>query len=113
MKNHSLALAALLLASGSAFAPSQLPTIEVRGAGPYTDEHAALSFQCGALRDPSPIDVESLLKISDRTQTQNLTKQLRYAIGDACKAGVTAIVVERGKDGRSVTWHAYDAEVVR
>ena len=102
-KNHSLLLTGLLLASGAALAQSQLPTIEVRGST-YSDTQAALSFACGALSDPKPVDVESVLQINDRTQTQRLSKQLMTAVAEACSSGATLIVVERGKDGKSLTW---------
>lgn len=109
MKNHSLVLTGLLLASGTAFAQSQLPTIEVRGSA-YPDSNAALSFTCGNLSEPKPADVESVLEINDPTQTKLLTQKMMEAVAEACTANIPLIVVSRGKDGKSVSWKAGDVE---
>jgi hypothetical protein len=108
MKKLSLAIAALLVSSGAALAQTaELPTIQVHGAT-YPDSKAALSFHCGNLSEPNVSDVESVLEINDRTQTQRLGKKLMEAVGDACAHGLTHIVVSRGKDGKSVSWYSAD-----
>lgn len=106
MKLKSILFTALLLGSGAAQAQYELPSVQVRGVHPNSE--AALSFACGEMQEPRPSDVESLLQINDRTQTQRLSLKLMGAVAEACTAGISPIVVERGKDGRSVTWHAAD-----
>ena len=64
-----------------------------------------MTFECGNLFQPKPIDVEALLKINDRTQTQHLANKLVGAMAEACNAGIPTIIVERGKDGRSLVWY--------
>ena len=102
MIRKTLVLTGLLLAGGTAMAQtSTLPTITVRG---VDDSVAALSYDCNNLQEPSLTDVESLLQIKDPEQTKMLSKKLRFAVGEACQAGVPAITVTRGKDGQSLTW---------
>ena len=116
MNSKILVLAALLVGSSAAMAQTQLPTIEVRPAPQYSNDHAALSFACGELEKPRPIDVESLLHVNDRDKLPALTESLMTAIAEACSAGASPIVVERSKQGQSVTWHAVEVvepEVVR
>ena len=102
MNSKSLVLIGLLLGSGAAMAQTTvLPSIEVRG---VPDSEAALSFTCGELRAPSPTEVESLLLIKDRTETQVMTKKLMLAVAEACDRGAPVIVLQRGKSGQSLTW---------
>jgi hypothetical protein len=107
MKWKSLAFTALLLGAGPALAQyvTTLPTIQVR---PDVGG-SAMTFSCGYRATPRPIDVESLLQINDRTQTQGLTNKLMDAVADACASGVTSIVVQRGNAGRSLTWYPVGA----
>ena len=107
MNIKPVVFAVLLAGSGAALAQSQLPTVEVRGYN-YEDTGAALSFACDNTPELSAADVESVLQINDRTQTPQLTLKLMGAVQEACAAGIPHIVVERGKDGKSVTWHSVD-----
>lgn len=102
MKRKSLVLAAALLAGGAAMAQDVvvLETIQVRPVGGNVME-----FGCGEKWTPKPIDVEALLQINDRTQTQQLTNKLMGAVNAACNAGIADIVVERAKSGQSVIWY--------
>jgi hypothetical protein len=106
MKWKSLAFTALLLGAGPALAQyATLPSIQVRpdvGGG-------AMDFSCGYRVTPSPTDVEALLQIHDRTQTQALTNKLMDAVAAACASGAPSIVVSRGKAGRSLTWYPVGA----
>ena len=110
MKRNSLLLTALLLAGGSAMAQEVvvLETIEVR---PVNGD--VIEFGCNAQYAPKAIDVENLLMINDRTQTQQLTSKLMGAVAQACAAGIPGIVVERAKSGQSVVWYpvGYDPVV--
>jgi hypothetical protein len=106
MKWTSLAFSALLLGSGPALAQyTTLPSITVRP----DSGGDAMTFSCDYRNTPKPIDVEALLQIRDRSQTQTLTNKLGDAVRDACAAGVTSIVVERGNAGRSLTWYPVGA----
>ena len=107
MNIKPVVFAVLLAGSGAALAQSQLPTVEVRGYN-YEDTGSALSFACDNMPEPRAADVESVLQINDRTQTPQLTLKLMGAVQEACAAGVAHIVVERGKDGKSVTWHTVE-----
>jgi hypothetical protein len=103
MKRNSLALftlAGMLAASGPALAQDRLGRIVVR---PTSGNE--MTFACDNLFQPKPIDVEALLKINDRTQTQHLSNKLVGAMAEACSAGIPTILVERGKDGRSLVWY--------
>ena len=110
MKTKTLVLTTLLLASGPLLAQDvvRLETIQVRPA-----KGDMIEFSCAAQYSPKPIDVEALLQIHDRTQTQQLTNKLMGAVGQACAAGIGEIVVERGKAGQSVIWYpvGYDPVV--
>lgn len=110
MKTRTLVLTGLLLASGSALAQEvvQLETIQVR---PVRGD--LIEFSCAAKFSPKPIDVEALLQINDRTQTQQLTNKLMGAVSQACAAGIPQIIVERAKAGQSVIWYpvGYDPVV--
>src|SRR5436190_17873335 len=75
MKIRSLVLIAALAACGQALAQYDLPTVEVRGST-YSDDHAALSFACGNLREPSAAEAEGLLKVGERSQSAKLSKEL-------------------------------------
>jgi len=106
MKNKSLVLIGLLLAAGPALAQEYaFPTIQVRA---HADDTAALSFDCVSPREPNLTDVESVLGINDPKQTKGLSEKLKVAVAEACAAGVPFIVVQRGKDGQSLTWSAYN-----
>jgi hypothetical protein len=100
MKRNSVLLTALLLASGTAMAQYQLEAIQVR---PTNGNE--ITFSCDSRITPKAIDVEALLQIHDRTQTQQLTNKLMGAVGEACARGIPSIVVERGKQGSSVIWY--------
>jgi hypothetical protein len=109
MKRNSFFLTALLLASGPALAQVyQLETIQVK---PVNGN--LMEFGCGEKYSPKAIDVEALLQINDRTQTQQLTNKLMGAVNQACAAGIAEIVVERAKTGQSVIWYpvGYDPVV--
>ena len=122
MKRSSLILSALLLTGGAAMAqeavvvapapaPGQvvvLETIQVRPVG-----GDVMNFGCGEKYSPKPVDVESLLKINDKTQTPALTRDLMKSVNEACAAGIADIVVERAASGRSVVWYpvGYDPVV--
>lgn len=107
MKRNSLALAAaLLLGAGPAVAQyTTLPSIQVR---PDVGGNV-MTFSCDYRVRPSATDVESLLSITDRTQTRALTNKLMDAVADACATGVTPIVVQRGNAGKSLTWYPVGA----
>jgi hypothetical protein len=104
MKRNSPALLGIALAAGLAAGPvpaqDALDRIVVR---PTSGNE--MTFECGNLFQPKPIDVEALLKINDRTQTQHLSNKLVGAMAEACSAGIPTILVERGKDGRSLVWY--------
>lgn len=102
MKRNSFALLALAgaMAAGPTLAQDSLDRIVVR---PTSGNE--MTFECGNLFQPKPIDVEALLKINDRTQTQHLANKLVGAMAEACNAGIPTIIVERGKDGRSLVWY--------
>lgn len=106
MNSKSLVLTALLLGSSPVLAQYQLPPVQVRAAPVYPDSQAALSFACGNLSEPSTADVESLLKIAEHSQTGRLRSQLMDAVVDACNAGIPFIVVQRSRQGRSLSWRA-------
>ena len=101
MKRSSVLFGALL-AAGAAVAQDVvvLETIQVR---PVKGD--VIEFGCSTQYTPKPIDVEALLQINDRTQTQQLTNKLMGAVSQACAAGITDIIVERGKSGQSVIWY--------
>jgi hypothetical protein len=107
MKTRTLVLIAALAACGSALAQSQLPTVEVRGAT-YSDDHAALSFACDNLREPSAAEVESLLKVGERSQSAKLSNDLMKVVKEACNAGIPMIVVSRSQSGQGLLWHPVD-----
>lgn len=105
MKTRSLVLIAALAACGPAFAQYQeLPTVEVRGAT-YADDHAAFSFACDNLREPSAAEVEGLLKVGEKGQSAKLSNQLMDAVKEACHAGIPMIVVARSQSGQGLLWH--------
>jgi len=99
MKRKSLALFALLLCSGSAFAQYKLDTIVVRPA-----EGGQMSFSCGNLYQPPAAEVESLLNVAERSQVPKLSNMLMNAVSEACANGYPQIVVERSKSGNGLSW---------
>jgi hypothetical protein len=105
MKRKSPILVALLLASGPALAQYQLDTITVR---PAADSYeGVMTFNCNDLRKPSPSDVGSLLKVSDKSLTPRLSQELLSAVGEACSAGIPSIVVQRASASSSkLSWFA-------
>jgi hypothetical protein len=110
MKRNSLVLTALLLTGGAAMAADVVVLEKIQVRPVHGD---MIEFACDTQYTPKPIDVESLLQIHDRTQTQQLTNKLMGAVGQACAAGIADIVVERGKAGSSVIWYpvGYDPVV--
>ena len=122
MKCKIAVMTALLSLSGTAFAQTSVEPAYVQPERVYVIETIkvrplkgdVMSFHCGNLDAPKPIDVESLLQINDRTQTQQLTNKLMNAVDEACRAGIATIVVERSVSGRSVIWYPegeFDAAV--
>ena len=102
MKSKTLVALSLLLSCGTAYASDQkFDTLEVRPLSQF-----ALDRSCADRGVPSPIEVERVLQINDRNQTQNLGRQLATAIGEACKSGIATIVVRRSATGQSLTWRA-------
>jgi len=109
MKRTSLLLTALLLASGSAMAQYKLGTVVVH-ANPY-EGGATLTMSCNSRVEPTRHDLNQVLNINDQTQTRQMRLKFMTAIQEACAQGVPAIVVERGKDGQSLTWQPIGAPV--
>ena len=101
MNRKSLVFVTLLLASGAALAkPAQnIETIEVR---PLDREQ--MVFACANPAKPATADVERLLGITDHSQTNGLDNQLMGAVGEACDAGISNIVVMRATGGRDLAW---------
>ena len=110
MKRNSVFFGALLLACAPAFAEEVVVLEKIQVRPVHGD---LIEFGCDTQYTPKPIDVEALLQIKDRTQTQQLTNKLMGAVGQACAAGIAQIVVERGKAGQSVIWYpvGYDPVV--
>jgi hypothetical protein len=104
MKTKILVLTALLVASGSALAQTQLNTITVRPEPGATG--GVMTFDCNALAEPTVEDTQGLLTINDKTQVRQLRMALMQAVSDACTNGTTTLVVERGQNGRSLQVHA-------
>ena len=109
MKRTSVLLTALLLASGTAMAQYKLDTVVVH-ANPY-EGGATLSMSCNARVEPTRHDLNQVLNINDQTQTRQMRLKFMTAIDEACAQGVGAIVIERGKDGQSLTWQPVGAPV--
>ena len=103
MNRKSLVFVTLLLSSGAAFAkPSQnIDTIEVRPLA-----HEQIVFGCANPARATTADVERLLNITDHSQTNRLDNQLMGAVGDACRAGISNIVVSRAVGSRDLSWRA-------
>ena len=111
MNRKSLVFVTLLLSSGAAFAkPAQdIDTVEVR---PLQNEQ--MVFACANPAKPATADVERLLGITDHSQTNGLDNQLMGAVGEACSAGISNIVVSRATGSRDLSWRAarsYEASV--
>lgn len=106
MKSKSLVALTLLLLSGTAFAdPQKFDAVQVR-----PQARQAMDFACASSAKPSAAAVERLLDVNDRAQTAGLRTQLAGAIGEACSAGVPAIVVQRAASGQSVSWRPARAD---
>ena len=110
MNRQSLVFVTLLLSCGAAAANDQnIASVQVRPA-----DQPRMELACADQARPAAADVERLLNINDRTQTDELTHRLMGAVEEACRAGVPAIAVQRAATGHSVTWRAarsYDANV--
>jgi hypothetical protein len=111
MNRKSVVLVILLLSSGAAFAKDQnISSVQVR-----PSQQESLEMACAGQAKPAPAQVERLLNITDRTQTNELGNRLMGAVGEACRAGVSDIVVARAASGHSLTWRAargaYEANV--
>jgi hypothetical protein len=111
MNRKSLVFVTLLLSSGAALAkPAQdIDTVEVRPL-----QHEQMVFACANPAKPATADVERLLGIVDHSQTFSLRNQLMGAVGEACNAGLSNIVVSRAEGSRDLRWRAareYEASV--
>lgn len=90
----------LSLSCGAAMAKDQnIASIQVR-----PEYHPRMELACAGQAKPAPADVERLLKINDRAQTNELGNRLMGAVAQACNAGVSNILVQRAASGHSVTW---------
>ena len=100
MNRKSLVFVTLLLSCGAASAKDQnIASVEVRPA-----YQARAEIACAAAAKPSAAEVERLLSITDRTQTNELGNRLMGAVAEACNAGVADILVQRAASGHAVTW---------
>jgi hypothetical protein len=109
MKSKLLAALVLLLSSGSALAGQEFAPVQVRPAAEF-----GLDVSCANPAGASQADIEHLLAINDRTQTRALADKLAGAVTEACNAGLSGIAVERGANGKSLTWRparGFDANV--
>jgi len=100
MKTRILVLTALLVASGSALAQTQLQRIEVRPEPGATG--GVMNFDCNALHKPTQEQTQGLLAINDQTQIRQMRKALMEAVEDACANGTPVLIIERGQNGRSL-----------
>ena len=101
MKSTPLVAVVLLLSCGTALAAQEIATVQVRPGARY-----AVEISCSNPEALSPITVERVLQINDRTQTRELGNKLMVAAAEACRAGVATIVVNRAASGRSLSWAA-------
>ena len=110
MNRKSLVFVTLLLCSGAAMANDQnIASVQVR-----PESHPSMEFACASQARPARAEVERLLAINDRTQTDELSHRLMGAVTEACNAGEARIAVSRGANGRSLTWRparAFEANV--
>jgi hypothetical protein len=110
MNRKSLVFVTLLLSCGAAMAKDQnIASVEVR---PATQARAEIA--CAGATKPAPAQVERLLNITDRAQTNELGNRLMGAVAEACNAGVADILVQRAASGHSLTWRPareYEANV--
>jgi hypothetical protein len=106
MKTKTLVLTALLVASGSAMAQTQLQTIEVRPEAGAAG--GVMHFDCNALNKPTQEETQGLLAINDATQVRQMRMALMQAVQDACTNGTPTLVIERGQNGRSLQVHAVE-----
>jgi hypothetical protein len=100
MKTKTLLLTALLVASGSAMAQTQLQTIQVRPMAGATG--GIMDFDCNNLVKPTQEQTQSLLAIHDSTQVRQMRMSLMEAVQDACANGTPTLIIERGQNGRSL-----------
>ena len=99
MNRQSLVFVTLLLSCGAAVAKDQnIASVEVR-----PGSHRA-EIACAGGSKPAAAEVERLLSITDRTQTNELGNRLMGAVEEACNAGVAEILVQRAATGHSLTW---------
>ena len=101
MATRQLVALSLTLASSAALAQKTITTVEVRA-----ETAESLTVSCDHPAQPGLKDVERVLVINDPSQTAALRTKLMSAAADACKAGVAKIKVERGANGKSLTWKA-------
>ena len=109
MNRSSLVFVTLLLSCGVAAANQEIAKVQVR-----PQDQPRRDFACANPARPSSAEVERLLSINDRTQTDELTHALMGAVTEACNAGVPSIAVQRAVTGHSLTWKAarsFDANV--
>ena len=100
MKSKTLVAVILLLSCGSAVAADQdFAPVQVRPMAEF-----AVEFSCDNPTAAAPADVEHLLAINDRAQTAALSNKLVGVVREACAAGAEGIAVERGANGKSLTW---------
>ena len=99
MNRKSLVFVTLLLSCGAAAAKDQnIASVEVRPSSHRTE------IACAGASKPAPAEVERILNITDRTQTNELGNRLMGAVAEACNAGVANILVQRAASGHSLTW---------
>lgn len=99
MSTKQMVALSLALVSSAAIAQSTFDAVEVRAQS--EDE---LSIACNSPSMPRLQEVERVLAISDSTQTATLRNKLMGAAAEACKAGVSRIMVTRDVRGKSLTW---------
>ena len=104
MNRKSLVFVTLLLSCAAAAAAAKdqnISSIQVR-----PESQPRLDLACAGQAKPAAADVERLLHINDRAQTNELGNRLMGAVAEACRAGVSDILVQRAASGHSVTWRA-------
>jgi len=102
MRTHQVVALSLLLAAGSAGAQQTLGSVKVQA-----ETREIVSVACGnPAASLPPKEVERVLGITDSRQTGALRTKLISASGEACRAGIAMIAVQRGANGQSLTWTA-------